>query len=93
MLRYISSGSRYTHFIESTTKGSPRGKKHSENLGFLSKVEMDECDQNVWNAFDQLEITISCSATNFLEVGARVSLKVATKVSSRGKKSSESLDF
>ena len=54
---------------------------------------MDECDQKVWNAFDQLEITISCSATNFLEVGARVSLKVATKVSSRGKKNSESLDF
>ena len=34
VLRYISSGSRSTHFIESTTKGSPRGKKHSENLDF-----------------------------------------------------------
>ena len=39
---------------------------------------MDECDQKVWNALVQFGITIPCSTTYFLEVGARVSLKVAT---------------
>ena len=47
---------------------------------------MKECDQKVWNVFDQFGITIACSDTYFLEVGARVSLKVATKRSIRGKK-------
>ena len=44
------------------------------------------------NFFYQLGITIPCSATYFLEVGARVSLKVATKRPVRGKKT-ENLDF
>ena len=35
---------------------------------------------------DQFGITIPCSTTYFLEVGARLSLKVATKGSLRGKK-------
>ena len=35
---------------------------------------------------DQFGISIPCSATYFLEVGADVSLKVATKGSIRGKK-------
>ena len=39
-----------------------------------------------WNVFDQFSITIPCSATYFLEVGAHVSLKVATRGSLRGKK-------
>ena len=46
---------------------------------------MEESDQKVRNVFDQFGITISCSATFFREVGARVSLKVATKVSHGGK--------
>ena len=54
---------------------------------------MEECDQKVWNTFDQLGISIPCSDTNFLEVGARVSLKVATKGFFRGKKNSENLAF
>ena len=54
---------------------------------------MEECDQKVWYVFDQFDITIPCSAAYFLEVGAHVSLKVATKVSRRGKKNSENLDF
>ena len=45
------------------------------------------------NVFDQFGITIPCSATFSLEVGARISLKVATKGSVRGKKNSENLDF
>ena len=48
---------------------------------------MEESDQNVWNVFDQFGSTISCSGAYFLEVGAHVSLKVATKGSIRGKKS------
>ena len=54
---------------------------------------MKECDQKVWNVFDRFGITIACSDTYFLEVGARVSLKVATKRSIRGKKNSENLDI
>ena len=53
---------------------------------------MEECAQAVWNDFDQFDITIPCSDTCFLETGARVSLKVAKKVSFRGKKNSGSLD-
>ena len=38
------------------------------------------------HVFDRFGITILCSATYFLEVGARVSLKVATNGSIRSKK-------
>ena len=51
------------------------------------------CDQKVGNVFDPFGIYIPCSATCFLEVGARVSLRVATKQSIRGKKNSENLHF
>ena len=54
---------------------------------------MEECNQKVWNMFNQFDITIPCSATYFLEVGARVSFKIATKGSPRGKKYSENIDF
>ena len=46
---------------------------------FFSKAKTVECDKKVRNNFDQCGITIPCSATYFLEVGARVLLKVATK--------------
>ena len=46
---------------------------------------MEKSDQKVRNVFDQFGITIPCSATFFPEVGACVSLKVATKGSVRGK--------
>ena len=41
--------------------------------------------QTDWNVLDQFGIPILYSATYFLEVGARVSLKVTTKGSLRGK--------
>ena len=47
---------------------------------------MEECNQQVWNVFNQLDITIPCSAKFFLEVGAHVSFKIAIKGSPRGKK-------
>ena len=45
------------------------------------KGKTEECDQKFESVFYQFSITIPCSATYFLEVGARVSLKVATKMS------------
>ena len=68
------------------TKGSPRDKKlwKFRFLGCFSKAKTEECNQNVWNVFDQFGIIIPCTATYFLEVGARVSLKVVTKESPRG---------
>ena len=54
---------------------------------------MEECNQKVWNVFNQFGLTIPCSATSFLEVGACISFKVATIGSPRGKKNSENLDF
>ena len=54
---------------------------------------MEQCNQKVWNVFNQFDITIPCSTTDILEVGAHVSLKVATKWSPSGKKNTENLDF
>ena len=54
-------------------------------LGCLFKAGMEECDQKVWNVLDQFDITIRFSATSFLEVGAPISFKVATKGSLKGK--------
>ena len=47
---------------------------------------MEEYDQKLRKVFDQFGITIPCSATYFLEVGARFSLKVATNSFLRGKR-------
>ena len=55
-------------------------------LGWFSKAKTEECDQKVWNVFYQFGISIPCSATYFLEVGAHVSFKVATKGSLQVKK-------
>ena len=82
--------------LKVVTKGSPREKKKLWKFRFLgcfSKANMEECNQKVWNVFNQFDITIPCSATYFLEVGARVSCKIATKGSPRGKKNSENLEF
>ena len=54
---------------------------------------MEECDKEVWNVFNQFDIIKTCSSTYRPQVGARVSLKVATKGSPRGKKNFEKLDF
>ena len=93
---YITIPCSATYFLEVgarvslkvATKGSFRGKKlwKFRFLGCFSKEKTEECDQKVWNVFDQFGITAPCSASSFLEVGARVSLKVATKGSLRGKK-------
>ena len=47
---------------------------------------MQECDQKVWNVSDEFGVGKPCSTTCFLEVGACVSLKLATKGLLRGKK-------
>ena len=54
---------------------------------------MEQSDQKVWNVFNQFGISIPCSHTYFLQVGAQVSLEVATKGSFRGKETLKNLDF
>ena len=54
--------------------------------GCSSRVKTEEWDQKVWNVFDHFGITRPLLATYFLEVGASVSLKLATKGFLRGKK-------
>ena len=53
----------------------------------FSKEKAEECAQKKWNDCNKFTMIISCSATYCLEVGARFSLKVATKVYFRDKKS------
>ena len=48
-------------------------------LGSFSIAKTEEYDLKLWNVFDQFGITMPCSATYFLEVGARVLLKVWKK--------------
>ena len=47
---------------------------------------MEECDRKIRNLSDKFGVTIPCSLTYFLKVGAPVSLKVATKGYFRGEK-------
>ena len=61
-------------------------------LGCTSKAKTEECEQNVWNNFDQLCVGKPGSTTDFLEVGAPVLLEVATKGFFRGKRTLE-IDF
>ena len=51
---------------------------------------MEEFDQKVANVFHQFGISIPCLTAYFWEVGAHVSLKVATKVSPRSQKTLKS---
>ena len=83
---FLEVGARVS--LKVATKGSLGGKNilKIKFLGCFSKAKTQECEQKVWNIFDQLGITIRCSPTYFLKVGARVSLKVATKVCLAGKK-------
>ena len=54
--------------------------------GRTPQAKTEECDQKRLNSLDQFSTTIACSVTHFLDVSARESLKVATKVSIRDKK-------
>ena len=76
-------------------KRTRRCKKTVQIVTFrnFSNVKMEECDKEVWNVFNQFDIIKTCSSTYRPQVGARVSLKVATKGSPRGKKNFEKLDF
>ena len=48
-------------------------------LGYFSKAKTEKWLQKVSNVSNHFGITIPCSATYFMEVGARVSLKLTTK--------------
>ena len=73
------------------TKGSVRGKKlwKFRHLRSFSKGKTEEPHKKLWNVFDAFGISIPSVAINFLEVGACVSLKVATKGSVTGETKSE----
>ena len=80
--------------LKVANKVPPRGKKKKWKLKFLgcfSVAKMEEGNLKAWIVLDQFGISIPFSATDFLEVDARISLKVATKVFPRSKK--DSLDF
>ena len=82
--------------LKVVTKGPIKGKKETPKFRFLgcfSSEKTEECKKNVEIFFDQFGIIIPCSCTYFLEVGACLSLKVATKGSIRDEKDSEKLYF
>ena len=62
-------------------------------LNYFSETEAEEYNQEDWSVFDEFGIITPCSAPYHLKVGARFSLKVATKASFGGKETSENLDF
>ena len=62
-------------------------------LDNFSKAKREEYDQKDCSASGKFGIITTCSATYFLELGASVSLKVASKGSLRGEKHSENWDF
>ena len=73
--------------LKVATKGSISGKKNLKIYIFrlFLKEKTEKSDQKVGNVFDQFGIAIPCSATYFVEFGARISLKAATKGSIRRK--------
>ena len=65
--------------LKAATKGFFRKKKLAF-LGYFSEARTEECNEKSKSVCNRFGIIIPCSATYFLEVGAHVSLKVATKV-------------
>ena len=59
-------------------------------LGYVYQAKTERIDQEHWSVCDTFEMITPCSATYYLEVGAPVPLKPATKVSCGGKKSLKS---
>ena len=55
-------------------------------LGYFSETKTEEFDQEDSSVCDTFGIITSCSATYHLEMGAPVSLKLASKVYFGGKK-------
>ena len=55
--------------------------------GCFSKAKTEKCDQQNRSFSSKSEMFMPCAATYFLEVGARVSLKITTKGYFKGKKS------
>ena len=55
-------------------------------LGYVYEAKTEKIDQEHWSVCDTFEIITPCSATYYLEVGAPISLKPATKVSWEVKK-------
>ena len=76
LFKYIFSTSECTCFLESSHQGVFQRLKKLWNIRYLacfSKGKTEECDQENWSFSDKFGITIPCSATYFVEAGARVS--------------------
>ena len=95
LFSYTFSGGRCTRFIESSHQRFFRGKKllKLRFLDYFSKAKTEECDQEDWSVSDKFGIITTSSAAYYLEMGAPVSLKVATKACFGGKKNSGNLDL
>ena len=74
--------------MKAATKASLRSKKHWKLRfsGYFSKLKTEQCDQKNWSDCNKIDMNISSTATNFPEVGAHFSLKVANKALFRGSK-------
>ena len=72
--------------MKAATKASLRSKKlwKLRFSGYFSKAKMKECHQKNYRKCNKIGMRISSTATNFLEVGAGFSLKVANKPLFRG---------
>ena len=84
---FIEVGGRGS--LEVPTKGSPRGKKKRWKVRFLGcflKQKRRSGTQTFEVSLINLEWLFPVQLHNFVEVGARFSLKVATKGSCRGKR-------
>ena len=85
-----------TYFLEVSAHSLPkvatkiffRGKKYKNLvfLGYFSDTKTEGYNLKDWSVCHRFDIIIPCSVTCFLEIGARVSLKVITKVFFRDKK-------
>ena len=79
--------------LKVATKDYFRHKQTMSFLGCFSKEKKEECDQKKQSFSDKFGILMAGSDIYFLEVSARISLKVTTKDYSRDKKNYANLAF
>ena len=79
--------------LKVATKDYFRHKQTMNFLGFFSKEKKEECDQKKQSFSDKFGILMAGSDIFFLEVSARISLKVTTKDYSRDKKTMQTWLF
>ena len=93
LFSYIWVGARVSLKVATKAFFSDKKLLKLRFLNYFSETEAEEYNQEDWSVFDEFGIITPCSAPYHLKVGARFSLKVATKASFGGKETSENLDF